>query len=96
MVSRRKDVCHVMAIPLLVWVMRSFDESLPAEFFDAASPDGAWRRHQLRRIALPLAAPRLGVTAILSIVACWNDFVFSFLHGQGHTVRGLTYRTIRE
>ncbi len=86
----------MMAIPLFVWVIRSFDESIPSVIFDAASPDGAWRRQQLRRIALPLAAPSLGVTAILSIVACWNDFVFSFLQGQGHTVRGLTYGTIRE
>jgi multiple sugar transport system permease protein len=80
----------VIAIPLIVWVMRSFYESIPDELVDAATPGGAWRRSQLRRIAIPLAAPDLGVAAILSIVACLNDFVFPFLQGQRPTVRELS------
>ena len=88
--------CQRIAIPLIVRVMRSFYESIPAEFFDAASRNGAWRRQQLRRVALPHAAPGLRVMAILSPIACWNDFVFPFLQGQRHTVRGLTNGAIKE
>jgi hypothetical protein len=36
-VSRRKGVCPVIVIPLIVWVMRSSYESIAAELFDAAS-----------------------------------------------------------
>lgn len=76
--------------------MRSFGESIPGELFDAASSDGTWRSQRPRSIALPLAAPGLGVTSIHSDCRMVEFFVFSFLEGQRHTVRGSTYGTIEE
>lgn len=86
-------IFQVIAIPLIVWVMRSFYESIPAELFDSASIDGATRMQQLRQIALPLAAPGLAATAVLSFIACWNNFVFPFLLGAKAT-QTITLATI--
>lgn len=86
-------IFQVIAIPLIVWVMRSFYESIPAELFDSAALDGATRIQMLRQIALPLAAPGLAATAVLSFIACWNNFVFPFLLGAKAT-QTITLATI--
>ncbi len=86
-------VFQVIAIPLIVWVMRSFYETIPAELFDSAALDGATRLQTLRQIALPLAAPGLAATAVLSFIACWNNFVFPFLLGAQQT-QTITLATI--
>ncbi len=86
-------IFQVIAIPLIVWVMRSFYESIPAELFDSAALDGASRIQMLRQIALPLAAPGLAATAVLSFIACWNNFVFPFLLGAKAT-QTITLATI--
>lgn len=86
-------VFQVIAIPLIVWTMRSFYESIPAELFDSAALDGASRLMQLRQIALPLAAPGLAATAVLTFIACWNNFAFPFLLGAQRT-QTITLATI--
>jgi multiple sugar transport system permease protein len=86
-------IFQVIAIPLIVWVMRSFYESIPPELFDSASLDGATRLQQLQQIALPLAAPGLAATAVLAFIACWNNFVFPFLLGAKQT-QTITLATI--
>ncbi len=86
-------IFQVIAIPLIVWVMRSFYESIPPDLFDSAALDGATRIQQLRQIALPLAAPGLAATAVLAFIACWNNFVFPFLLGAKQT-QTITLATI--
>ncbi len=86
-------IFQVIAIPLIVWVMRSFYESIPADLFDSAALDGATRMQQLQQIALPLAAPGLAATAVLAFIACWNNFVFPFLLGAKQT-QTITLATI--
>jgi multiple sugar transport system permease protein len=86
-------ISQVIAIPLIVWVMRSFYESIPPELFDSAALDGATRMQMLRQIALPLAAPGLAATAVLAFIACWNNFVFPFLLGAKQT-QTITLATI--
>jgi multiple sugar transport system permease protein len=39
----------------------------------------------LRHIALPLAAPGIATTAILALIACWNNFTFPLLLGARET-----------
>jgi multiple sugar transport system permease protein len=78
-------IYQLVAVPLIVWVMRSFYESIPAEIFESAAVDGASRMDMLRRIALPLAAPGIATTAILAFIACWNNFTFPLLLGARET-----------
>lgn len=86
-------IFQLIAIPLIVWVMRSFYETIPKELFDSAALDGATRVQTLRQIALPLAAPGLAATAVLSFIACWNNFVFPYLLGAQQT-QTITLATI--
>jgi multiple sugar transport system permease protein len=54
----------VLTVPIAVWVMIGFFESLPAELEEAALVDGATIWQAFRHVALPLARP--GITVATS------------------------------
>jgi sorbitol/mannitol transport system permease protein len=64
-------------LPLVIWMMRSFFADLPREILEAAIVDGA-RFHQIMtRIVIPLSAPGLAATALLSLIFSWNEFLLA-------------------
>lgn len=77
------------AMPLAIWLLVGFFRHLPAELEEAAMVDGASRLRALREIVLPLAAPGLAATAILTFLYSWNEFLFALAFTLGperHTV----------
>jgi multiple sugar transport system permease protein len=66
-------------LPFVVWLMIGFYEELPPELERAAMVDGcsAWQR--FTKIVLPLSAPALVATAILSAILAWNEFLFAVM-----------------
>jgi ABC-type glycerol-3-phosphate transport system permease component len=64
-------------LPLVVWLLRSFIAQIPAEIEDAARVDGCSRLGVLRKIILPLVIPGMAAGAILSLILCWNEFLFA-------------------
>jgi multiple sugar transport system permease protein len=69
----------VITVPIVVWVMISFFEGLPAELEEAALVDGATIWQAFRHVALPLARPGITVATILSFIFSWNNFVFAMV-----------------
>jgi ABC-type glycerol-3-phosphate transport system permease component len=77
------------AMPLAVWFLVTVFRQLPVEVEEAAMMDGASRVAVFRRIALPLAAPGLATTGLLTFLYCWNEFLFALTFTLGpdrHTV----------
>jgi len=69
---------HVtFATPLAVWLLAGFLRQLPRELEEAAMVDGAGRLRAMRDVVLPLAAPALASTAILTFLYSWNEFLFA-------------------
>jgi multiple sugar transport system permease protein len=66
----------VITVPIVVWVMMSFYESLPRELEEAALIDGATLWQAFQKVALPLSRPGVTVAAILSFNFSWNNFIF--------------------
>lgn len=64
-------------MPLVIWMLRSAIRQIPVEIDEAALVDGASRLHTLRVMILPLAAPAIAATAMLSIFVSWNEFLFA-------------------
>jgi multiple sugar transport system permease protein len=66
-------------LPFVIWLMIGFFEELPPELERAAMVDGcnAWQR--FIRIVLPISAPALVATAILSAILAWNEFLFAVM-----------------
>ncbi len=79
----------VFNLPFVIWLLKGFFEDLPAELEEAALVDGATIFGAFRRIALPLVAPGLVVTALLSFIFTWNEFMFALLMTRSN-VRTLT------
>lgn len=69
----------ILVLPVCILIMRTFFESLPVAFEEAAMVDGATRFQAMARIVLPLSAPALTVAAVLSMITSWNDYLFGLL-----------------
>ena len=65
----------VRSLPLSVWIMRGFFETLPHELEEAAHIDGASRLQVLRHLILPLSQPALVATALIVFHNSWDDFL---------------------
>jgi sorbitol/mannitol transport system permease protein len=64
-------------LPLVIWMMRSFFADLPKEIVEAGRVDGAGFLKIMTRIVLPLTAPGLAATALLSVIFSWNEFLLA-------------------
>lgn len=65
------------AIPLAVWMLRSFVASVPRELEEAAWLDGAGSLTFVTRVLFPLVAPGVVACSIFSFIMTWNDFLFA-------------------
>jgi len=65
------------AMPLTIWLLVGFFRQLPPDLEEAAWVDGAGRLRTLLEVVLPVAAPAVATTAILTFVYCWNEFLFA-------------------
>jgi trehalose/maltose transport system permease protein len=67
----------VLTLPFTIWVMTSFFRGLPEEIEQAAIVDGASAFQTFYMILLPLTAPALVTTGLLSFVRSWNEYLFA-------------------
>jgi multiple sugar transport system permease protein len=65
------------ALPLAVWVLATFFRQMPKELEEAAMVDGMTRGQAFRKIIIPLAAPGMFTTAIITFIAAWNEFIIA-------------------
>jgi multiple sugar transport system permease protein len=67
----------LIALPVVVWIMSSYFESIPIELEDSAMVDGATRQRAFWSIVLPLSMPGVVTATTLSFIFSWNNFMFS-------------------
>jgi multiple sugar transport system permease protein len=65
------------ALPLSIYILVSFFREIPRDLEEAALVDGATHFQAFRKVIVPLAAPGLATTAILSFIAAWNEFLLA-------------------
>jgi ABC-type glycerol-3-phosphate transport system permease component len=65
------------SLPLAVWLLAAFFRQLPRDLEEAALMDGASRLRAAVEVMLPLAAPAVATTAILTFLYAWNEFLFA-------------------
>ncbi|MEO8305474.1 MAG: carbohydrate ABC transporter permease [Betaproteobacteria bacterium] len=66
----------VITVPIIVYIMAGYFETLPKELEEAALIDGGSVWSTFRYVALPLARPGIIVGTILAFIMSWNNFVF--------------------
>ncbi|WP_327435443.1 carbohydrate ABC transporter permease [Streptomyces sp. NBC_01201] len=77
------------SIPFTVYLLTAYFRSIPVEYEEAASLDGASRFRIMTRIMLPMARPAVTTVILFNFLAYWNDFIISLtlLPGEGKTVQ---------
>lgn len=66
-------------LPIVVWICADQFRGIPRDLDDAARIDGASRFTVFWRIALPLAAPGVAVSAIFSFIFSWNELLYALV-----------------
>ena len=66
-------------VPLSIYMLRNYFETVPVSLEEAAAIDGASRWTIIRRIALPLAMPAVVSNALYVFMIAWNEFLFALL-----------------
>jgi multiple sugar transport system permease protein len=64
-------------LPIVVWLMRDYFNTLPWELEEAAVVDGASTFRVFRSITLPLSVPGLVATFLIVLVFAWNEYLLA-------------------
>ncbi len=76
-------------LPIGVWMLFTFFRELPKDIIEASRIDGANTRQAILHVLLPLVAPGIASTALLSVILCWNEAFWS-LNLSAHAAAPLT------
>lgn len=68
---------QALILPLNVWLLKNFFDTIPQDLEEAAMVDGATRWAAFWRVTLPLTWPGLAVASIFAFRFSWNDFIFA-------------------
>lgn len=71
-------LCYIaFSLPIVVWLMRDFFESVPIEIEEAAIVDDVpvWRIFV--QIVLPMVMPGLAATFMITLAFVWNEYLFA-------------------
>lgn len=78
-------------LPIVVWLMRDYFQTIPLELEECAAIDGASRYRIFWSIVLPLAVPGLVATFLFVLVFAWNEYLLAlFLSGASSQTLPLT------
>lgn len=67
------------SLPIAIWMMKNFMDSVPVELEEAAWVDGASSMKTLVRIVLPLMRPGIAVVFIFVFIQAWGNFFVPFV-----------------
>ena len=70
-------------MPLAIFILTTFYSQIPDGLEDAARIEGTTRLGALFRVIIPLSAPGVATAGVLTFIAVYNEFFFSFLMTDG-------------
>lgn len=66
-------------LPIAIWILSNFFQTVPREIEDAARVDGATSLRIFWQIILPLSVPGLISTGLIVFIFSWNEFPLSLV-----------------
>jgi multiple sugar transport system permease protein len=66
-------------LPLTVWIMKGYFETVPVSLERAALVDGCSRLRAFLQIIVPVALPGIAAAAIFCFLVSWNEFLFALI-----------------
>jgi multiple sugar transport system permease protein len=77
-------------VPVAFWLLAPFVKRIPVEVEEAAALDGAGRLRTLAAIVVPMLAPGLVATTIITVVLAYGEFLFASAFSFSDATRTLT------
>ena len=68
-----------MSLPLSVWMLKSFVDSVPKSLDEAAHIDGCKRMMTLSKVILPLMKPGMLAVGIYAFLQSWDDYLMGII-----------------
>lgn len=78
------------AMPLAIYILRNYMQTLPNSLIEAAKIDGASHFQIFWRLIVPMSVPALASFAIFQFLWVWNDFFVAYLFIQSGPNQVLT------
>jgi len=78
-----------MGLPLAIWLVKAYIDSLPKELFEAARIDGASDLQTYRTLMLPIIRPALVNVVVFTALGAWNEFLLALLYIQNESLKTL-------
>ncbi len=66
-------------LPIVIWILKGFFESIPMQLERAAAVDGATTLQIFRHIILPISLPSLFASGVFAFIESWNEFFFAII-----------------
>lgn len=79
----------VLTLPVVIWLLKGFADSLPVEVEEAAYMDGAGLLRIVATIIIPIMKPGFTAAAIYVFVTSWNEFIFGLTFTTSTSMRPL-------
>jgi multiple sugar transport system permease protein len=72
-------VFAAMQLPLALWIMKTYFDTVPVDYEEAALVDGASLFQRIRLVIAPLALPGLGAAGLFAFISAWGDFLMPLI-----------------
>lgn len=66
-------------VPLAVWLLWGYLQSIPKDFEEAAMVDGCTQLGAFLRTTLPLSLPGVAATGLFAFLEAWNEYLLAFV-----------------
>jgi ABC-type glycerol-3-phosphate transport system permease component len=76
-----------LVLPLAVWMMTGYLQSVPVQLEEAAMVDGCTRVGAVLRVVIPVSLGGVAATAMVAFVNAWGEFLFAFVLLSGDAKR---------
>ncbi|HLR03311.1 MAG TPA: carbohydrate ABC transporter permease [Virgibacillus sp.] len=65
------------ALPFTIFLLSSYFETLPSDFEEAASIDGAGYFRTMFKVMLPMAKPSIIIVVLFNFLLFWNEYILA-------------------
>jgi multiple sugar transport system permease protein len=72
-------IYNTMTIPVGVWILSGFFDTIPKELEESAHIDGASKIRTLFSVMVPLVLPGLVSISLYSFILSWNDYQYALI-----------------
>ncbi|MEC0232131.1 carbohydrate ABC transporter permease [Paenibacillus alba] len=83
------------SIPLAMFILSGFMESIPRSLEEAAVMDGLGLGGIIYRIILPITKPAITTVTVMTFISTWNEFIMAITYIRSETFKTLPFALVQ-